>query len=255
MGFLAWLWYYLWVAPYVLLTGVVWGLLHRKLYREFPVFLVYAVFQVAQFVVLFAMARSSWTTPKAYFTTYALVQAASTALRFGIIHEILAQAFRTYSVFDSYARPAIRWVIVGLLLTGLGLAVISKGNTGNQEWFLLSVFERTALILQTGLLIALFTFSSYLGMSWRKPVFGFALGLGIFASVGLLKAAVDAQTGTVYTAYLDYVTMSAYHASVVIWGYYLLVKERQIATLASLDGLPEHAEVESWNHELERLLR
>jgi len=113
------------------------------------------------------------------------------------------------------------------------------------------VLERTASILQCGLLVGVFILSTYLRLSWRSYVFGIALGLGIFSSIELVTSAIRAETGHAYTKPLDYLTMATFHACVLIWAFYLWAPER--SSQYSLKVLPE-ADLENWNQELQRLL-
>jgi len=258
MGLLAWLWYYLWIAPYVLQVVLFGGMVRRRLYRDFPVFFAYTGWEPLAFVVLFSLARRPATTPTLYFTVYCVFLAISTTLRFGILHEIFASVLKDYATLRRLKSPVFRWGTMVLLLVGLGLVAYARGNNADQNWFLLHAVKQVALILQSGLLFGLFLFLRYLNLSWRNPLFGIALGMGTFASVELAAAAIRARTGYVYTGYLDYVTMGTYHLCVVIWLYYLLVPRRGTGGFgqgSGLQSLPDAADVESWNQELERLLR
>ena len=103
-------------------------------------------------------------------------------------------------------------------------------------------------VMQSGLLLLLVGFASYFGLSWRSPAYGFAFGLGIFASVDLATETVRVWTGPVPD--FDFVTMATYHCCVVIWLVYLLTPE--MARRAAKE-LPEN-NLEQWNAELQRLL-
>lgn len=246
------LWYYLWIAPYVLQGVLVLVMVRRKFYRQFPVFFAYTVFEVCQFAVLFAMDHSAAVSAEEYVRAYGWALAVSTALRFGIILEIFAHLSRNYPALNRLGRPLLRWLTVSLLATALGLAVYTVGNDANHPWwFAMYVLDRTASFLQCGLLLSLFMFSGYLGLSWRNYVFGIALGLGIFASVELAASAIRSQPGFAYNGFLDFFTMGIYHGCVLIWMFYLLVPERTPYRVAAL---PAH-DLDSWNQELQRLLQ
>jgi hypothetical protein len=255
MAFLVWLWYYLWIAPHVLLAGLFVFMLYRRLYREFPVFCAYAGFQAIQFIVLFSLARTPSTSVELYFLAHSTSVALSTALRFGVLYEVFSHLLRDYAVLTSLKGALLRWGTMGLLLVSLVLALYTKGDSRDRDWFLLQVMNRTVLFLQSGLLLGLFLFSRYLNLSWRTPTFGIALGVGTFATVGLAVAAIKSQTGFSYTGYLDYFTMGSYHVSVLIWMVYLLAPDRNVGIGRAPAELPEHTDVEAWNQELERLLR
>jgi hypothetical protein len=110
---------------------------------------------------------------------------------------------------------------------------------------------RTVSLIQIGLLVILFVFSSYLGITWRHLVFGIALGLGLFSTVDLAAAALRVQSVSNWMNYfLDFVTMVTYHVCVVVWLCYILAKEVE---RPPVQHVPEN-NLEQWNAELERLL-
>ncbi|HEY7615593.1 MAG TPA: hypothetical protein VH744_02225 [Terriglobales bacterium] len=246
------LWYYLLIAPHVLLLGIVVALLRQRLYRSFPIFLAYTAYEIVLFGVALVMILSPAATGSHYAATYAIGTAGSTVLRFGIIHEVFAHLFRNYSAIMYLGKPIFRWATVGTLLAALSLAVYTGGNDLDRLMLVVRLLDRTASILQCGLLVGLFLFASYLGLSWRNHVFGIALGLGIFASVELAASAIRSHTGFEYNALLNYVTMATYHVCVLIWLFYLWVPER--SPQYAVKTLPEH-DLETWNNELRRLIQ
>jgi hypothetical protein len=244
------LWYYLLVVPHLLLVVVLVALLRRGVYRQFPIFCAYIAFEITQFVVLFAMLRSS-KSGVAYGIGYSVGLTLSTALRFGIIHEIYGHLLRNYAALHRFGTPLFRWITVGLLLIAVLVAWGAGGTDPSWILFVVHVLDRTASIVQCGLLLGLFLFSAYLGLSWRSHVFGIALGMGVFASVELAASAIRAQTGFVYNAYLNYATMATYHLCVLVWIFYLWAPER--SPQYKVRTVPEH-DLESWNQELQRLI-
>jgi hypothetical protein len=245
------LWYYLVIAPHLLLVVVLVLLLRHRLYREFPIFLAYIISEIIQFFVLFAMIEMPSVTGLQYGVAYSFGLAVSTALNLGVIYEICACLFRNYTALGYFGKPLFRWATVSLLLISLILAVAAGGHDSVRILSMIRVLERTASILQCGLLVAIFMLASYLRLSWRSYVFGIALGLGIFASVELAISAIHAQTGSNYTKPLDYISMITYHCCVLIWAFYLWAPER--SSQYALKALPE-ADLDSWNQELQRLL-
>lgn len=246
------LWHYLWIAPHLLLVGVAIGMWRQRVIRQFPIFFVYVIEEIVQFLVLYPMAVAPTVTAETYLRYEALGLGISTGLRFGIIHEIFAFTFRNYPSLSAFGKPIFRWGTAILLMLGLLAAVFIGGNDTHRVLAMLSVLSRTASFLQAGLLIILFLFSSYLGLSWRNQVFGIALGLGIFSCVDLAAAAIRSEFGTEHTNSLYYYTMGVYHVCVLVWLAYLWLPER--VTQFAVKAVPEH-DLESWNKELQRLIQ
>jgi hypothetical protein len=243
---------YLLIAPRLLLVVALIALLRHRLYRQFPMFFAYVVSEIVQGAVIVPMILSHSTRVGLYAAAYYSGLALSTALRFGIIHEIFAHMFRNYAVLHRLGKPLFRWVTVGLLLVGLALAAYQGGHDTKPLASVVHVLDLAASILQCGLLFGLFFFSSYLGLSWRSYLFGIAFGLGVFASADLVAAAIRAQTGLLYYIPLNYFTMGTYQCCVLVWVFYLLAPER--VTQYTLKTLPEN-DLEVWNQELQRLSR
>lgn len=241
---------YLLIVPHLLLIAVVVALLRHRLYRQFPIFFAYVIQEIVQAAFMIPLVESRSLTFQHYALPYTVSLAVSTALRFGVIFEIFAYVFRNYSVINRLGKPMFRWLAVGLLLAALGSSFLAWGSNADHFLLLLRVFDRTASFLQGGLLIVLFIFSAHLGLSWKSYVFGIALGLGINASADLAASAIRSQTGLTYQTALNYLVMAVYHCCVLIWIFYLFAPERSYAPAA----LPQH-DLETWNHELERLLK
>ncbi len=241
-------WNYLLIAPRLLLLVVLAALVRGRLYRQFPIFFGYIISEILQAAVMIPLLKFSFKS-KEYEIAYFITLTVSTSFRFGIIHEIFAHLFRNYEIFRGVAKPMFRWATVAFLLVGL-LAAFAGGMNGGDFLYLIRIFDRTASVLQCGLLMTLFVFSAQLGLSWRSNVFGIALALGINASADLAASAIRSQTGLAYQTSLNYFVMVAYHCCVLIWILYLLAPERSYAPKA----LPQH-DLESWNMELERLLK
>jgi hypothetical protein len=240
---------YLLIVPHVLLIVVLIALVRRRLYREYPIFLAYIVVEIAQAIIMIPLIESPATTGSRYSIPYAVSLAATTALRFGIIQEIFVHVLRGHVALAGLGKPVFRWVTVGLLSIALLLTIYAGPNT-HQSMFMVYLFDRFASILQSGLLVGLFLFSSSLGLSWRSHAFGIALGVGVIASVNLAASAIWYETGYTYSTALNYLIMVVFHCSVLIWIFYLFAPERRYAAAA----LPQH-DLETWNLELERLLK
>ena len=261
MNSLRMLWYYLWVAPHVLQGIILFAMVRRRLHRQYPMFFLYTAFEILQFAVLFAKAYYDPHFGEGYARLYSVGLAVSTAIRLGVIHEVFSEVFRNYPVLNATGRVLFRGSVVLLLVLGVSLAASTPVKGAASFNFPTHVLDRTLSILQCGLLISLFFFSKYFSLSWRSPVFGIALGVGIFASVELASSAVLSQVG--YSAhvwldpakigtYLDLVKMGTYHCCVMIWMFYLLVPESR--PRLSLRKFPDH-NLEIWNQELQRLLQ
>jgi hypothetical protein len=136
------------------------------------------------------------------------------------------------------------------LFIALSLVAFSwPGNLNIFNRFITYVLDRGVNLLQLALLLTLFGIAKFFGLSWRKYVFGITLGFAIYLSVQLIATAVEAQWG--YMKVFDYLTMAAFHVSVVVWLLYVLVPEQK----PILTSVLEHADMKEWTSELEKLIK
>lgn len=245
------LWHYLWVAPHIYTIVVVWLILRKHLAREFPFFLTYCVLQVVEQPILFVLDHDARVSADSYWIAHSCLLVPQIALRFAVICELFSQMFDPYPSLQELGRRLLKWVAVILIMAA---ALFSGLNPGEQGDFLLSgipILNRAIGLIQSGLLMVLFLSASSLRLSWRSYTFGIAVGLGLYASVDLVIEAVRIWIGIGAGTYaLDFVTMIAYHFSVLIWIACMLAPEPVRVSPAEL---PE-TNMAQWNAELQRLL-
>ena len=244
---------FLWVTPHVLLGVLVVILYMRRLYREFPVFFAYVLYEIAEFILLFAL----YSIPRAgkqYAYAYCATLLLSIALRFGVIDEISKDLFRESQFLKVAARRSLQCVTGLLLVLGVLLGIYAPGDNSARWYAGVFVVNRGAAMTQCGLLLSLLLFSGLLGLSWRRSAFGIALGLGVLTSVDLAMFALRAEFSSEGGAeFLDLLITGIYLVCVLIWIGYLLAPERSPASLTVLPN--GNDEVETWNRELQQLLK
>jgi hypothetical protein len=244
---------FLWITPPVLLGVLVVVLCKRRLYREFPIFFAYVLCEIAGFVSLFALHSIRGVTSEQYAYAFSGVLLLGIALRFGMIDEVAKDLFRGSRLLKVAARRLLQSVAALLLVGGALLAVYAPGNNSVRWHAGVSVVNRGAVMVQCGLLLALLLFSRFLGLSWRRPAFGIALGLGILTSVDLATSAIRVEFTSVVTRdFLNLLITVASLICVSIWIGYLLAPEREPA---SSTVFPHNNEVETWNRELQHLVK
>ncbi len=243
---------FLLISPHVLLGVLAVILYKRRLYREFPCFFAYVLYEIAKFIPLFALYSVEGTTGKPYAYAFSATLMISIALRFGVIDEVSKDLFRESQFLKVSARRSLQCVTGLLLVIGILFAVYAPGDNSVKWYAGVFVVNRGAAMVQCGLLLALLLFSRFLGLSWRRPAFGIALGLGILTSVDLATHAVRVEFASAAAAeYLNLLVTGTYFVCVSIWTGYLLAPELEPTSVAVVS----RDEVETWNTELQRLVR
>jgi hypothetical protein len=248
---------FLWISPQVLLGVLLAVICKRRSYREFPCFFAYVSYEIAGFMVLFTLywfARHSVAgiTANQYAYAYPAALTFNIALRFGVIDEVCKDLFRESQFLKVAARRSLLCVTGLLLGLGVLLAVYAPGDI-TVRW-LAGVFavNRGAAMVQSGLLLSLLLFSRFLGVTWHRHAFGIALGLAVLTSAYLAIYGLRAEfTSRAATDFLNLLLNGTNLVCVLIWIGYVLAPEPEPASLAVVS----HDEVETWNTELQHLLK
>lgn len=242
----------LWMLPHAFLGVLAVVFYRRHLYREFPCFLAYVCYEIAEFFFLFALRSMSSVTAEQYRYAYYATLAFSVVLRFGVIEEIFRDLFREAHVLKVTARRSLRAVQVVLLVAGVLLAVYAPGDNSVRFVAGVTALNRGLAMVQSGLLLFLLFFCGFLGLSWRRPVFGITLGLGVISSVDLAIFAVRTEfSNGVWVPYLDLLRTGTYLVCVSLWIAYVLAPESKLEPSTVISD----EEVNTWNKELQHLLR
>jgi hypothetical protein len=206
----------LWCVQPILQSALAMILWRRKLNKQFPVFFVYLLVQVADFCITFPLQNN----PKTYFVFFWLGAAVNAVLGFKIIHEVFLDVFRPYHTLKDLGTLLFRWAGVVMLLVSVVVA-FSNSYDPSPLVHALTTLQRSIRIVQLGLILFLLLFSKFLGVSRKQLSFGVALGFGLFAGVELLLYALNSG-GFVGQRTLNPINMLTFIAATLIWiGYSL----------------------------------
>ncbi|HXZ27699.1 MAG TPA: hypothetical protein VEG08_06830 [Terriglobales bacterium] len=216
--------YALWIGPALLQAALAVIMLRRNLRKQFPAFFLYTTYEVASFLVLFAVYHLAWSN---YFYVSWASSAIGIVLGFTVILEVFAHAFQPYSALRDLGSVLFRWVALFLLLVAIVLAVATQGSDASRIVAGILTLDRSIRVMQCGLVLFLVLFLPHLGLSWKHNLVGIALGFGLFASVQLMIVTLRVQGGSVLLSdgALSLINSAAYGGSVVLWMVYLLSPE------------------------------
>src|SRR5271155_3219964 len=122
---------YFWVAPHLLLAVVAVLVLNRRVYTSFPVFVLYAWYELAEFLLLFTIQVTGLSHGAWYVRAYLVTLAMSSALRFGVIQEVFNNVFCEHGRVDAIARVSRRGTTGILLAAAVLCAVFASGQASN----------------------------------------------------------------------------------------------------------------------------
>jgi hypothetical protein len=233
---------FLWCAQPILQSVVAVILWRRKLHKQFPVFFLFLLAQVANFALLFPLSLNG--NRKMYFVIFWLGEAVNAVLGFKVIHEIFLDVFRPYHTLKDLGTLLFRWAGVVMLLVSV---VVAFSNSLDQSPLIHAVttLERSVRIVQLGLILFLLLFSRFLGVSRKQASFGISLGFGFFAGVDLMMYALNSG-GLVAHHIFNLIDLSAYNLAICIWFYYSLSR-------AAVRVAANHLQTQRWEQGLSDL--
>ena len=248
------LWNYLWVAPNVLLFVLGWLLWRRGLAGQIRAFLAFALLSSLANLCAYFADVSPWFSAMTYWWIAWSCLLLESLLKFLVIGEVFSRILSPYPSISRLGRSLISGFGALLVFVAALIAAFSKGDGAAHIISGFRLLEQTVFIVELGLIVFLFLFAAYFRLSLDRFSFGISLGLGISACWYLATWAVSTNGDpSSYTrTMLDFLDMAAYHATVLLWGYYLLVPSKVAAR--SAPRLPEN-NLALWNRELERLIQ
>ncbi len=251
---LAYVWYYLWIAPHLLLLAIACLMWRRGWHGLYPWFFSYLLYEFGNFLITFILSQFTGIAAGSYRSLSAVLLLGSIGLRFGVVYEVFRSICDSYPVLLRTGRLLLGWVLVGLLFVSVLLAMQPAAGNADRLARMGIGLSRSMSLIQCGLLLFVLACCSYLKLSWNKFALGIAIGLGVFASVDLAFAAILSAIAPVSRSMryvFDFVSMGTYHCCVLVWLGYLLAPERVVEEVSSLPA----NDLESWDRELERLLQ
>jgi hypothetical protein len=221
----------LWAAGFLGHAALLFVLLFRGRWREFPVFSGMIAYQALVTIVLFLIYR--YGTRHGYSVAYWTAAVGDFGFQIGIIIEIARQVLRPTGTWLQDARKGfLLWSGLGVLVAA-GIA-LSARPAASSTLSLLEVRE----ILFTSLLtcevfLAMIFAANRLGLRWRSHVMALGQGLTVWALVALASSAAHIALGWNRNfVVLDHIRMFCYLGAILFWMVSFWLPERQRAPLS-----------------------
>jgi len=212
---------YLWCAQPILQSVVAAVLWRRKLHKQFPVFFLFLLVQVANFAVLFPIWLSG--NRNLYFGPFWLGEALNAVLGFKVIHEIFLDVFRPYHTLKDLGTLLFKWAGVVMLLVSM-VTAFSNPSDQTPLFHALATLQGSVRVVQLGLILFLLLFSRFLGVSRKQVSFGISLGFGLFAGVELMLMALSSGGFVTHEAF-NLTNMLTYSLAIFVWLGYSLSRQ------------------------------
>ena len=220
--------YVSWLAGPLLQITLLSFMVRRGFHKSFPRFFSYILFQTIKSAGLFISYRYF---NESYFDAYWTGNAVSVLFAVVVMDEILGSLFKEYGSVQYLGTTIFRWSC-GLLILLAVLSGISSGEAGGDKLVeAVFSFDRSLRLMQVGLFLLLMLLCRFLRNCWRQPVFGIALGFGVFASVELMLVSFVMWYGNGHTATVSLLKSVAYNGVTLVWIGYLRQLPQQVPTV------------------------
>jgi len=187
------LWYYLWVAPSVLLLILAALMRRRRLHSVYPFFFAFAVTSAIEQLTLCVADKMPSVSAEAWWRIFWVGLLAEGLVKFALVGEIFAQFFSRYASVAKLGKFLIRGIGITLVLAATIAAAYAPKDSPYGLIRGAHLLQQTIFFVECGLLVFIFSFMRYFRLCPDRPVFGIALGLGISACVHLGTWAVLAN--------------------------------------------------------------
>lgn len=166
----------LWATGFLGHVALLFVLVKRRRWREYPVFSGMILFQVAVTITLFLISRDR---PRTYYRAYWITSFIDYSFQIGLIFEIARVVLRPMKIWVQDARSSfLGWSALGVALaTGAALSVDASAAKGLDLGAVRVTLFTSVLTLE--LFLSMSMSANRLGLPWRSHVM--ALGQGISA--------------------------------------------------------------------------
>jgi len=185
-----------------------------------------------------------------YFDSYWICQAIATILGLAVVYEVFNALFSHHAALRKIAKWVFRGAVALLVLLGFIVVASQASVERTSIGSVVMVVAEATRIVEVGLLMFLFLFSTAFGLHWRAHVFGIALGLGVFAAIDLVNVTLRSYFGNGAADVLNLARGTAFCLSVLMWTAYLFAPER----VANSAEIPKRAQLEQWNQAVMELI-
>jgi len=216
----------LWYVALPAEAAVVGLVLYRSVWRSFPFFCVYCIFELLSEIIGYI---SFHFFPTKYLTTYLVIMVLESAVEFGVLVELAWSVLRPLRA--SLSRKSL--IVIAFLIVVLGAiiwpftGIEQLGSLAAEMRGLVRLLQTVAVIRMLFFLV-LAGFSQLLSVSWRDREMQIATGLG-FASIVSLGVQIVQSHGAMGPMYrhLDQLVVASFDISLIYWIVCIVQKEAE----------------------------
>jgi hypothetical protein len=243
------------LEPFLTLVALI-AFLKSRLGRRLPATRNYLAMRVGSTVILYGIlemnhvvAISPTTQCYTYFYTYWSLYLIGAVLIFFVIREIYGELMRPVPHLRKLGMMAFRWaiaisgIIAAIIAISAGFAPIH--NFDAKLVYVAQLCLHSVSVLELCLLAFVALTIHSLGRSFRSPLFGIALGLGVEAASNFLVNSLEIWQHAKIWSFANFLNEVVIFAVLLTWTTYFLLPERQESVAVAM--VPEPSPLIRWN--------
>jgi hypothetical protein len=209
----------LWFLSSTAEVAVIGLLLYRRMWRTFPVFLVYSVWTLVSNATLYFLFLRVGEFARVYATAYLAVIVVDSILQFCVLLELGWSILRPLRP----APPRSALIPVAVLILVVGAAIWPFANPPwhqglSPQVLVVRHLQHSFSILRVLVLVALAVFSQSLALGWRNRELQIATGLGVNSLVSLVVTMLFAYPSMRAEYFLlSEMVVASYLCSLLYW--------------------------------------
>ncbi|HZV21834.1 MAG TPA: hypothetical protein VE986_09850, partial [Hyphomicrobiales bacterium] len=231
----------LWITSPFTVTVILFWMVRKRLYAQYPIFFSYLVLQILGFLVLYPVRKLGTATD--YFYAYWVLSGLTGICSVAIICELLSVVLKPFIGLRDAGKLLFRWAAAVMVI--MALVVASSSHVEGRGYIVSAVLEleRCMRVVQCGLLLFVLCCSKYLGISASNRAYGILLGFGLNASTCLFLLSMSTYMGPRFDHSLSLGMSAAYNLATIVWLGYVLKPE----PARKLLHLPISSPLVRWN--------
>lgn len=219
----------IWYLSPVLQTILLWVLLSRKLYREYPLFFLYTLSHIARSLLAYVIRLQNSHSTYCYF--YWITEAYFAVLCLAVVQEVYQASFANLPRLRRFYLLVFQIVTVVLVVTCLVSAYLAPGTDQARVIAALIVLQRSVALLVGGLSFALLVALRVIGLSWQTRSAGIALGFTVNSAIAFAAASAwSLGTGPLTLGIYAVSLATAYALALIIWNVAILCPVPEVHT-------------------------
>ena len=218
----------LWIISHSLLAFCLIGLLRRSRFKMLLFFLVYVIFEEAQFAVLLAislLALYRHTLAPTYQWVAIVGLGISSCLQLAVFYEIASTLILPNSRLRNILRNLLRAAAAVTILLAAGLSAEFSSFGLRPLTHIFTVLNFSTNLINLGLLFILFLFTKAFRVSWKNLHAGVMLGFAITSSAEIGATSALSAFGMKGVVSSDLIRMSAFIVCTLVWLIYIFLPE------------------------------